>query len=178
MSRVGKKPINLPSGVKAAITGNSIKIEGQKGILEYTFDTRFKAELKDGRIHITRPSDEIKDTSTHGLIRSLIQNMVIGVTSGYMKELEIRGVGFKAQVQGKKLTMQLGYSHPINYDIPEGITINTPKPTQIVINGIDKAKVGEVAAEIRKFYLPEPYKGRGLRYVGEYVRHKAGKTVA
>lgn len=178
MSRVGKKPIDIPAGVKANISGSTINIEGPKGKLEYTFDNRFKASLKDNKIFIQRPSDSIKDASRHGLIRSLIHNMIIGVTKGYSKELEIRGVGFKAQVQGKKLTMQLGYSHPVIYDAPEGITIQAPKPTQIIVSGIDKAKVGEVASELREFYLAEPYKGKGIRYVGEYVRHKAGKTVA
>ncbi len=178
MSRVGRKPIDVPAGVKATISGSTINIEGPKGKLEYTFDNRFKASLKNNKISIQRPSDNREDASRHGLIRSLIHNMVIGVTKGYTKELEIRGVGFKAQVQGKKLTMQLGYSHPVIYDAPEGITIQAPKPTQIVVSGIDKAKVGEVASELREFYLAEPYKGKGIRYVGEYVRHKAGKTVA
>ncbi len=178
MSRVGKKPIDMPAGVKATISGNTIKIEGVKGKLEYAFDNRFKASLENNKISIQKPSDNREDASRHGLIRSLIHNMVIGVTQGYSKELEIKGVGFKAQVQGKKLTMQLGYSHPVIYDAPEGIKIQAPKPTQIVVSGIDKAKVGEVASELREFYLPEPYKGKGIRYVGEYVRHKAGKTVA
>ncbi|MCK4463160.1 MAG: 50S ribosomal protein L6 [Candidatus Omnitrophica bacterium] len=178
MSRVGRKPIDILAGVKATISGSTINIEGPKGKLEYTFDNRFKASLKNNKISIQRPSDNREDASRHGLIRSLIHNMVIGVTKGYTKELEIKGVGFKAQVQGKKLTMQLGYSHPIIYDAPEGITIQAPKPTQIVVSGIDKAKVGEVASELREFYLAEPYKGKGIRYAGEYVRHKAGKTVA
>lgn len=178
MSRVGKKPIILPGDVKASVTGSTVIIEGKKGTLEYAFDKRFKVEVKENKITVTSPSDERNDASRHGLIRTLINNMVTGVASGYSKELEIRGVGFKAEVQGKKLTMQLGYSHKINYDIPDDVTIQAPKPTQITITGIDKAKVGEVAAEIRDFYLPEPYKGKGIRYVGEYVRHKAGKTVA
>lgn len=178
MSRIGKKPIDMLAGVKATVSGNTINIEGPKGKLEYTFDNRFKASLKDNKISIQSPSDSREDVSRHGLIRSLINNMIIGVAKGYSKELEIRGVGFKAQVQGGKITMQLGYSHPIVYDAPEGIAIQAPKPTQIIISGIDKAKVGEVAAELRAFYLAEPYKGKGIRYVGEYVRHKAGKTVA
>ncbi|MDD5422425.1 MAG: 50S ribosomal protein L6, partial [Candidatus Omnitrophica bacterium] len=123
-------------------------------------------------------SDEKQDKSTHGLIRSLLNNMIIGVTEGYRKDLEITGVGFKAGVQGKVLNIQLSFTHPINYNIPEGITIETPKPNQIVIKGIDKAKVGEVAAEIRDYYRPEPYKGKGIKYVGEHVRRKAGKAVA
>ena len=127
---------------------------------------------------VTRPSDEKQDKATHGLIRSLVNNMIIGVNVGYRKDLEITGVGFKAQIQGKVLNVQLSYTHPINYNIPEGITVETPKPTQIIIKGIDKAKVGEVAAEIRDYYRPEPYKGKGIKYVGEHVRRKAGKAVA
>lgn len=178
MSRVGKRPLEIPSGVKAAFLNSVIRIEGPKGKLEYTVNDRFKIELKDNKIFVGRPSNERMDMSKHGLIRSLILNMIIGVTQGYVKHLEIRGVGFKAQVQGKKLTLQLGYSHSIDYAIPEGITIQSPKVTQIIVSGIDKSKVGEIAAEIREFCLPEPYKGKGIRYVGEYVRHKAGKTVA
>ncbi|MFH1791358.1 MAG: 50S ribosomal protein L6 [Candidatus Omnitrophota bacterium] len=178
MSRVGRRPVTVTAGVKAEYANNIVTIQGPKGKLTYTVNKRFGVEIKGDRIIVTRPSDERKDMAIHGLIRSLIQNMIVGVTQGYTKELEIRGVGFKAQVQGKKLTMNLGYSHPVDYAIPEGITIQAPKPTQVVISGIDKAKVGEIAAEIREYYLPEPYKGKGIRYFGEYVRHKAGKTVA
>lgn len=178
MSRIGKKPVAIPDGVKAAVAANAINIEGPKGKLTYKFDPRFKVEVKDKAVVVTRPSDEKQDKATHGLIRSLVNNMIIGVTKGYQKDLEISGVGFKAAVQGKVLNIQLSYSHPINYDIPEGVTIETPKPTQIIIKGIDKVKVGEAAAEIRDFYRPEPYKGKGIKYVGEYVRRKAGKAVA
>jgi len=178
MSRIGKKPVAVPSDVKASVAANAINIEGPKGKLIYKFDPRFKVEVKDNAVVISRPSDEKQDKATHGLIRSLVNNMVIGVTKGYQKDLEISGVGFKAAVQGKVLNLQLSYSHPINFDIPEGITIETPKPTQIIIKGIDKVKVGKAAAEIRDFYRPEPYKGKGIKYVGEYVRRKAGKAVA
>ena len=178
MSRIGKKPVSIPGGVKVNVAGDVITIEGPKGKLSYTKDRRFKAEIKDNTVVITRPSDEKQDKATHGLIRSLLNNMVIGVTAGYQKNLEITGVGFKAQVQGKVLNVQLSYSHPLNFDIPDGISVETPKPTQIVIKGIDKAKVGEVAAEIRDFYRPEPYKGKGIKYAGEHVRRKAGKAVA
>jgi len=178
MSRVGKRPITVPGGVKTAINGNAIKIEGPKGKLEYVFDKEFKVELKENAVHVLRPSEERRHIERHGLIRSLIQNMIKGVTEGYKKELEIRGVGYKAQVAGKKLTIQLGYSHLVVFDIPDEITIQSPKPTQIIITGIDKSKVGEIASEIRESCLPEPYKGKGIRYVGEYVRHKAGKKVA
>lgn len=177
MSRIGKKPIDLPGGVKAAMADNVITVEGQKGKSTYNIPPRFKVEIKDNKIIITRPSEEKLDKAMHGLIRSLINNMAIGVSSGYMKELEITGVGFKAAVQGKALNIQLSYTHPINFNIPDGITIETPKPTNIVIKGIDKTKVGKVAAEIRDFYRPEPYKGKGIKYVGEHVRRKAGKAV-
>jgi len=178
MSRIGKKPVAIPAGVKAAVSGNTINIEGPKGKLSYVFASNFKVEVKDGSVAISRPSDAKQDKAIHGLIRSLVNNMIIGVTSGYQKDLEIVGVGFKAAVQGKVLNLQLSYSHPINYKIPEGVTIETPKPNMIVIKGTDKAKVGEAAAEIRDFYRPEPYKGKGIKYVGEHVRRKAGKAVA
>ena len=178
MSRIGKKPVAVPAGVKATVAGNSITIEGKLGKLTYAFDKNFKIEIKDGIVSVSRPSDAKQDKATHGLIRSLVKNMMVGVTEGYKKDLEITGVGFKAAVAGKVLNITLSYTHPINYNIPEGISIETPKPTQIMIKGIDKAKVGEVAAEIRDYYRPEPYKGKGIKYVGEHVRRKAGKAVA
>ncbi len=178
MSRIGKKPVDLPSGVKAAVANNVITVEGAKGKLTYNIPPRFKVEVKDNKVSVTRPSEEKQDKATHGLIRSLINNMAIGVSAGYKKELEITGVGFKAAVQGKILSIQLSYTHPINFDIPEGITVETPKPTNIIIKGVDKTKVGEVAAKIRDFYRPEPYKGKGIRYNDEHVRRKAGKAVA
>lgn len=178
MSRIGKKPVDLPSGVKVAVANNIITIEGRKGSLTYDIPPRFKVEVKDNKVTVTRPSDEKQDKATHGLIRSLINNMVVGLSRGYQKDLEITGVGFKAAVQGKVLNIQLSYTHPINFSIPDGITIETPKPTNIMIKGIDKTKVGEVAAEIRNFYRPEPYKGKGIKYAGEHVRRKAGKAVA
>lgn len=178
MSRVGRRPIDIPAGVKTELKGNVLAIQGPKGKQDIKIPEYFKTEVKDNKIVITRSSDENIIVAKHGLTRALIKNMVIGVTQGYTKELEIRGVGFKAQVQGRKLVLNLGYSHQIDYQIPEGITITAAKPTQVVISGIDKAKVGEIAAEIRDFYLPEPYKGKGVRYFNEYVRHKAGKTVA
>lgn len=177
MSRVGKKPITIPDNVKVTVDNKIVIIEGPKGKLEQKIHYRMQAQMKDNEILIKRPSDLKLDKSLHGLTRSLIQNMVIGVTAGYMKELEIHGIGLRAQIQGKKLNLQLGFSHPINYEIPQDIAIEVPKPTQIIIKGIDKQKVGEVAAEIRHFYKPEPYKGKGIRYKGEHVRRKAGKTV-
>jgi len=178
MSRIGKKPLAIPAGVKITLSGNTVNIEGPKGKLSYTMDPRFKTEMKDNSIIFTRPSDSKQDKATHGLIRSLVKNMIVGVTEGYKKDLEITGVGFKAQIQGKVLNLQLSFSHPINYSIPEGITVETPKPNLIAIKGIDKAKVGKVAAEIRDYYRPEPYKGKGIKYAGEHVRRKAGKAVA
>jgi large subunit ribosomal protein L6 len=178
MSRLGKKPINIPNDIRVSVDKGIIIIEGTKGKLEYNVPESIKVELKNNRINVLRPSDSQEDKSLHGLVRTLINNMIKGVIEGYKKELEIRGVGYKAQAQGKTLNIALGFSHPINYPIPEGIIIETPKPTIVVIKGIDKIKVGEVAAELRALYKPEPYKGKGIRYMGEYVKHKAGKTVA
>lgn len=179
MSRIGKKPITIPSGVKIAVSAdNAITVEGKGGKLIYKASAKFKIEVKDDKFSVSRPSDLKHDKATHGLIRSLVNNMIIGVNEGYKKELEITGVGFKAAVQGKVLNIQLSYSHPINYDIPDGIKVETPKPNLITVTGIDKALVGKVAAEIRDYYRPEPYKGKGIKYSGEYVRRKSGKAVA
>jgi len=178
MSRVGKKPIVLPKGVKAKIAKDTVLVEGPKGKLQMEVFPEFKAELKENQIIVTRPSEIKRHLALHGTLRSLINNMVVGVSEGFKKELEIQGMGYKAQVQGSSLVMQLGKSHPITFPIPKGISIKAAKPTQIAVEGIDKHQVGEVAAMIRKFYKPEPYKGKGIRYKGEYVRHKAGKTVA
>lgn len=178
MSRLGKKPINIPSNVKVVIDKGIITIEGEKGKLEHSIPNPIKVEVKENRIIVSRPSDSKKHMSLHGLTRTLISNMIGGVTEGYKKQLEIKGVGYKAQVKGEALTIALGFSHLVEYPIPEGVTVETPKPTIIVVKSIDKVKVGEVAAELRDFYKPEPYKGKGIRYAGEYVKHKAGKTVA
>jgi large subunit ribosomal protein L6 len=178
MSRVGKRPIDIPQGVKLDVTPSSVRVEGPKGKLQLDIPEGIKVETKDNRVLVTRASN-LKDLlMKHGLIRALLNNMIKGVTEGFVKELEIIGVGFKAQVSGKKLILNLGFSHPVEYEIPEGITIETPKPTNLTVKGIDRQLVGEVAAEIRDFYKPEPYKGKGIRYVGEYVKKKAGKTVA
>jgi len=178
MSRIGKKPLAIPKDVKVEVRDSSIYIEGPKGKLSRTLSNRISIELKDNQIFLKRSSDTKTDKSLHGLYRALLANMFKGVTEGYVKELEIIGVGFKAQLQGNKLNMQLGFSHPVNFSVPEGIKIETPKPTQIVVRGIDKEKVGEVAAQIRSVYPPEPYKGKGIRYVGEYVKKKVGKAQA
>ena len=178
MSRVGKKVILIPKNVQIDISNNLLNVEGPKGKLQYHLPERIQVELKDSQLVVKRLSDSKTDTSLHGTSMSIIYNMIKGVTEGFVKELEIVGVGFRAQVQGKKLNVLLGFSHPVEYNIPDGIVIEAPKPNQIFVKGIDKVKVGEVAAEIRSFYEPEPYKGKGIRYAGEYVRRKAGKTVA
>jgi len=178
MSRIGKRPINIPEGVKVQKRDNVVYVEGPKGKLDYSLAQGIDVDIKDNTIVVIRSSDDKQQRALHGLARALIANMIKGVMEGFSKQLEIIGVGFKAQVSGKKLTLNLGFSHPIEYRIQDGITIETPKPTQIVVKGIDKQAVGETAAEIRDFYKPEPYKGKGIRYVGEYVRKKAGKTVA
>lgn len=178
MSRIGKKPITIPQDVKVEVKDSQILAEGPKGKLSKNLSPRISLEIKDNQLILKRLSDTKLDKSLHGLYRALISNMIKGVTVGYTKELEIQGMGFKAQVQGNTLNMQLGFSHPINFPIPEGIKIATSKPNQIVISGIDKEKVGEIAAEIRAIYPPEPYKGKGIRYVGEYVKKKVGKAQA
>jgi len=178
MSRIGKKPVVIPKDVKVACTDGVIHVEGPKGKLSQPLSGGSSMEIKEGIAFIKRAGDSKLDKSLHGLYRALLINMINGVTQGYTKELEIIGVGFKAAVQGNKLNMQLGFSHPVNFSIPEGIKIETPKPTQVVIRGIDKEKVGEIAAEIRSIYPPEPYKGKGIRYAGEYVKKKVGKAQA
>ncbi|MDP3786713.1 MAG: 50S ribosomal protein L6 [Candidatus Omnitrophota bacterium] len=177
MSRVGKKPILIPKNVKVSVTGNTVLVEGPKGKLTFDAHPNMTVEAKEDQVIVSRRSDEKSDKALHGLTRTLINNMVVGTTAGYQKELEIQGVGFRAQVSGKKIVLQLGFSHPVDFHIPEGIVIEAPKPTQIIIKGIDKQKVGETAAEIRAIFPPEPYKGKGIRYLGEYVRRKVGKAV-
>lgn len=177
MSRVGKKPIQIPKNVKVNVTGNTVAVEGPKGKLAYEAQLNIKVEVKGDQVLVCPRSGERSEMALHGLTRTLINNMVVGVTAGYQKELEIQGVGFRAQVSGKKLVLQVGFSHPVDFHISEGIVIETPKPTQIVIKGIDKQKVGETAAEIRSIFPPEPYKGKGIRYLGEYVKKKVGKAV-
>lgn len=178
MSRVGKNPISVPSGTKVEISGNHISIEGPQGRLSRDIHPRIRAELKDNQIWVRRQSDSRMDRSLHGLFRSLIANMITGVTRGYTKELQIQGVGFRAQLKGKELILSLGFSHPVEFAIPEGVEIELPKPTQIIVKGPDKKAVGEISARIRAVFKPEPYKGKGIRYAGEYVHRKAGKAVA
>jgi large subunit ribosomal protein L6 len=178
MSRIGRKPVVIPKEVKVEIKEGTIFVEGPKGKLSRVLPGRTGVEIKDGVANVTRAGNIASDKALQGLIRALLVNMVKGVTEGYVKELEIVGVGFKAAVQANTLKMEVGFSHPVNFTAPEGIKIETPKPTQVVIRGIDKEKVGEVAAEIRSVYPPEPYKGKGIRYLGEYVKKKVGKAQA
>lgn len=177
MSRVGKNPVEIPKGVKAEIKEAVLHAEGPKGKLSVKLHSRMLFEIKDNKVFVKRQSDSKLDRSLHGVTRTLVFNTIKGVSEGFSKELEIQGVGFKAQTQGKSLILNLGFTHPIDHHIPEGIVIETPKPTQVVVKGADKQLVGEVAAQIRRYFKPEPYKGKGIRYVGEYVRRKVGKTV-
>ncbi len=177
MSRIGRKPVVVPDTVKVTVQGQKVNVQGPKGKLDLSVHPRLKVSFKDKQISVERPTDARTDRALHGLTRSLVQNMVLGVTQGYLKELEIVGVGFKAQLKGKVLSMALGYTHPIDYNIPEGIEIKCPNHTRIAVSGVDKQQVGQVAAELRGFYEPEPYKGKGIHYVGEVIRRKQGKTV-
>ncbi|MDY2903326.1 50S ribosomal protein L6 [Megasphaera sp. AM44-1BH] len=176
MSRVGRMPIDIPAGVTATLDGQVITVKGPKGELTRTLHPDMKVTVQDNVITVERPNDEKNNRALHGLTRALIANMVKGVTEGFKKELEIVGVGYRAQMKGKKLALTLGFSHPLELDAPEGITIECPSATQIVISGINNEHVGEFAAKIRGYRLPEPYKGKGIRYVGEHVRRKAGKA--
>ncbi|MFH1858534.1 MAG: 50S ribosomal protein L6 [Candidatus Omnitrophota bacterium] len=178
MSRIGKKPVPLGSTLKVEQKDRIVVVKGPKGELSLRVPDSIEVKEVNQALVVERKSDAKKDKALHGTIRSLLANMVKGVTEGFKKELEIQGVGFRAQTKEKTLTLQLGFSHLINYAIPEGITIQTPTPTQIIVQGTDKMKVGEAASEIRAYFPPEPYKGKGVRYVGEVVRRKAGKTVA
>ncbi len=178
MSRIGRKPVAIPSGVKVEIKEGTIFVEGPKGKLSRVLPGRINVEIKDNIANVIRQGNIASDKALQGLIRALLVNMVKGVTEGFVKELEIVGVGFKAAVQGNTLKLEVGYSHPVNFAAPEGIKIETPKATLVVIRGIDKEKVGEVAAEIRLVYPPEPYKGKGIRYLGEFVKKKVGKAQA
>jgi large subunit ribosomal protein L6 len=178
VSRIGRKPITIPAGVKVQKTNQLFKITGPKGELSGTVHPAIAAEVKDNTITLTRPSDAKEIRALHGLWRALLQNMVTGVTTGYVKKLELVGVGYRAELKGKKLQLNLGFSHPILFAPPEGIKIETPTQTNIIISGTDKQLVGQVAAKIRSFRLPEPYKGKGVKYEGEFIRRKAGKAAA
>ena len=176
MSSIGRMPIDIPAGVTVKLDGQVITVKGPKGELTRTLHPNIKVTVNDNVITVERPNDEKENRALHGLTRALIANMVTGVSVGFKKELEIVGVGYRAQMKGKKLALTLGFSHPLELDPPEGITIECPSATQIVVSGPNNEHVGEFAAKIRGYRLPEPYKGKGIRYVGEHVRRKAGKA--
>ena len=176
MSRIGKKPVAIPSGVTASIDNGLLSVKGPKGTLTLGLSDLVSYKLEDGQISV-QPANDSKDARSHwGMQRTLVANLVTGVTDGYTKVLEITGVGYRANAQGRKLKLQLGYSHDVDFDVPEGIEVKTPDNTTVEISGIDKQKVGQVAAEIRRWRKPEPYKGKGIKYQGEVIRRKAGKA--
>ena len=175
MSRIGKQPITVPSGVEISIEPEVVRVAGPRGTLEERKSREIGVEQSDGELLVTRPTDRGEHRALHGLTRSLVANMVEGVTNGYTKGLEIQGVGYRATLAGRNLTLALGYSHPVQIRAPEGIEFEVPAPTQIVVKGSSKQAVGEIAARIRKVRPPEPYKGKGIRYAGEYVARKVGK---
>ncbi len=176
MSRIGRAPITVPAGVEVKIDGSTVSVKGPKGTLTQSFNPNMAISLEGSEIHVARPDDEKENRSLHGLTRTLIHNMVVGVTEGYSKELQIEGTGYRAAKEGKKLVMNLGYSHQVFFEDTDEITIDVPAPNRVIISGIDKQKVGQFAAEVREKRPPEPYKGKGIRYAGEYVRRLAGKA--
>ena len=177
MSRIGRKPIDVPAGVKVTLgEGNKLTVEGKLGTLEQTFNTRMTIKIDGNTIIVERPTDEAEDRAVHGLTRTLINNMVVGVSEGYSKTLLIVGVGYRAQKQGKVLNLNLGHSHPVTFEDGNGITFETPDSTTIIVKGIDKEVVGQIAAEVRSKRPPEPYLGKGVKYADEVIRRKAGKT--
>ncbi|HEV2125455.1 MAG TPA: 50S ribosomal protein L6 [Chloroflexota bacterium] len=178
MSRIGRMPVPVPSGVNVNVQGDVVVVKGPKGELTVPLNRRLKVDMGDGELTLSRPSDARDDRAQHGLARSLINNAVVGVTEGFTRNLEIRGVGYRAQMRGKTLELSLGFSHPVVVDPPEGITLATPEATRITVSGIDKQLVGQVAANIRALRPPDSYHGKGVRYEGEQVRLKAGKTAA
>jgi large subunit ribosomal protein L6 len=177
MSRIGKLPITVPAGVDVTSEGQTVSVKGPKGTLSHTVAEPITvARAEDGTLAVARPDDERKSRSLHGLSRTLVANMIVGVTEGYEKKMEIYGVGYRVQVKGKDLEFALGFSHPVPVQAPEGITFTVETPTRFSVSGIDKQQVGEVAANIRKLRKPDPYKGKGVRYAGEKIRRKVGKT--
>jgi large subunit ribosomal protein L6 len=177
MSRIGKQPIAIPAKVKVEVKGQQVFVEGPKGKLNWQLPRRTSIKVENGTVVVSRQGEDDQVRALHGLSRALVNNMVRGVSEGFVKKLEIQGVGFKAAVQGKAVNLNLGYSHPINYPIPDQIKVTVEENTKLTIEGPDRQMVGQVAAEIRSFYPPEPYKGKGVRYLGERVTRKEGKTV-
>lgn len=178
MSRIGKKPVPIPAAVKVAISGQRVEVQGPKGALFHTVPSSLTVEVVDGHLWVRRTGESRTARALHGLTRSLVANMVQGVKEGFEKKLEIVGIGYRAQLSARALTLNLGYSHPVIYQIPEGIQVEVDRQTQITVRGADKAMVGQVAAEIRGFREPDPYKGKGIKYVSEVIRRKVGKTGA
>jgi large subunit ribosomal protein L6 len=176
MSRIGKAPIELPKGVEISVKGDVVEVKGPKGTLTQDIDPALEVTQDDGVVTISRDNDERQTRALHGLTRALIANMVTGVSEGYSKELTIIGVGYRAALKGKTLELQVGFSHPVSVEALDGVTFEVPEPTKIIVGGIDKQKVGQMAADIRAVRPPEPYKGKGIRYTDEYVRRKAGKA--
>jgi large subunit ribosomal protein L6 len=175
MSRIGRQPIELPAGVSVSISPGRVMVNGPLGELSQQVPARMQVEQQDSSVVVSRPSERGDDRALHGLTRSLIANMVEGVTSGFQKRLEIQGVGYRAALRGTDLELNVGFSHPVVMKAPQGITFEVPTPTEVIVKGIDKQQVGQAAAEVRKVRPPEPYKGKGIRYEGEYVRRKVGK---
>jgi len=176
MSRVGSNPIELPEGVAVDVGSDAVVVKGPRGTLTVSFDERISVAVDGGVVTLTRSDDEREAKALHGLSRALLNNMVVGVTQGFSKELRAEGVGYRANLQGKRLELQVGFSHPVHIEAPDGITFEVPEPTRIIVSGIDKQLVGQVAADVRRVRPPEPYKGKGIRYVDEQVRRKAGKA--
>ncbi len=176
MSRIGNKPVQIPAGVEVAVNGNHIAVKGSKGTLEMDFYEKLTVSVEEGVLTVARPDDERETRARHGLTRALIANMVEGVSNGFEKKLELAGVGYRVQQKGKNLEFSLGFSHPVIVEAPEGITFEVPDNTHVNVKGIDKQQVGQVAAEIRGHKPPEPYKGKGIHYVGEHIRRKLGKA--
>jgi len=176
MSRVGKKPIKIPDGVEVRVEGSTLTVKGPKGELRRTFDADMDLAVEDGALFVRRPTDQSRHRALHGLTRSLAANMVTGVSQGFQRSLEIHGVGYRAEARGKNLVFHVGFSHPVEVRAPQGVELDLESPTLVHVRGIDRQKVGQIAAEIRAIRPPEPYKGKGIRYRGEYVRRKAGKA--
>lgn len=179
MSRIGNKLITIPAGVEVNVAaGNEVTVKGPKGTLSRKFHPELEIKIDGGILTVARPNDQKYIKQLHGTTRSLLNNMIIGVSDGFSKTLELVGIGFRAAISGKKLTLSVGYSHPVEFEVEDGLTVEVPQPTEIIVSGIDKQRVGELASNIRATRKPEPYKGKGIRYKGEYVRRKEGKTAA